>query len=451
MKKYIILLLIFFIGCSSNKHITKDKKIEEFQVETSKLKPEMSVEVDNSSVIEVPKERKIEIPPEFKFTISPIDTFVLDEQNRLTLSIIGGGTADISLSWQDNSGNWKTVKNASKNEEVYNIFYNSDYVNTNIGKGKKIIKAEILYDRYKAPLILEKSIFIKNKVIKEIIKENIPNINLDLRSILYFDDIYFDVGQWKIPSYKLNSNYTIIIAKVVKVLKSDAEINLILSGHTDKSGSKAHNFAISQNRCETIEKMILDFFPSHEQEVVANRIFIKSEGANNLLIDTKNEVKNQLNRRVSINLSYQKLSNKISKSSSKVNFTRKVKSSNIDSEYKEALKLFYAKNYNEANIIFNNISTRYPNHKLSDNAKWWEGEILYVEKNFSKAIRIFNQVFGIGDGNKEAYAQYRIGCCYKEMDMPEKALIELRTVAKLYPGSKEECVKAKQLIGTIEK
>ena len=447
MKKYTILLLIFLIGCSSNKHIIKDKKMEDFQFKTSQSitldskdneSTADSINNESTSVQVIPNGNDDLTLPEFKFTVFPSDTFLLDNSNQLTFAIIGKESADISLSWQDNSGNWKTVKNGSK---VNNIFYDTQYVRENIGSGKKHIKAEILYNPSKPPVILEKSIFIKTKTIEKV--EKTSSINLDLTSALFFDDIYFDLDQWKIPSYKFNSNYAITLTKAVKVLKSDDKINLILSGHTDKSGSRQHNIEISRKRCETVKKMILDFFPVSNRSQFAKRIFVQSQGANDLIIDTKNEVKNQLNRRVSLTLSYNKIVIGSHHSAPTIN------SNNISSQYQHALKLFYEKDYSDANNIFNTISGKYPQHKLSDNAKWWEGEILFVKNQYSEAVKKYNQVFGLGDGNKEAYAQYRIGCCYKEMNLPGKALIELQTVEKLYPNAKEECVKAQQVIRAI--
>jgi len=446
MKKCVIILLIFLINCSSNKHIKNDRNIEDFQIESKKSTNMISDENESTSVIILPKKDASNLTHEYKFTIFPTDTFRLDKSSQLNFAIIGKEPADISLSWQDNSGNWKTVKNGSKVNDVYNILYDSKYVKENIGVGKKLIKAEILYDRLIPPIVLDQTIFIKEKQINHTKNaNNTIGLNLDLTSALLFDDIYFDMGQWKIPSYKFNSNYTISLAKAVKVLKSDENIKIILSGYTDKSGSKQHNLEISKKRCQTVKNIIIDFFPANQQSKISKRIIIKSKGSEELIIDTQNEVKNQLNRRVAISLSYEELpsSYRIEKTKSPKYIT------NIESQYKDAIKYFYSKNYDDASSIFSSISKNYPKHKLADNAQWWEGEIQFVKKNYIEAIKKYNRVFGLGDGNKEPYAQYRIGCCYKEMNLPERALVELETVKKLYPRANEECLKADQVIKTL--
>lgn len=260
MKKAVLFFVIFLIGCSSNKHIQKDKNISEFNPDSHQI-VNKSIQIKNLKTDST--EKKIilsETSPEYEFSIFPVDTFSLGSMNPLNLVIIGDEQADISLSWKDESGSWKTVKYGSKVDKVYTINYDSKYVSENIGYGQKVIKAEILFDRMRAPIVLEKSVFIKEQETNYSHDKDIGSINLDLTSALIFDDIYFDLGQWKIPSYKFNSNYTVIIAKAVKVLKSDENIKLLLTGYSDKSGSHDYNLKISAKRCETIRDMILDFF-----------------------------------------------------------------------------------------------------------------------------------------------------------------------------------------------
>jgi TolA-binding protein len=196
--------------------------------------------------------------------------------------------------------------------------------------------------------------------------------------------------------------------------------------------------------------MIVDFFPASRHKEISGRIFITSEGENGIIINTTNTVKSQLNRRVSLALSLnpeglalKDINNAVA--GQPLNLTV----ANIENNYKDGLKYFYAKNFAEAENIFHQIAKNYPRHALADNAKWWEAEISYVKKDYNQALKIYSHVFGLGDGNKEAYAQYRIGCCYKELNMPDRALQELRNVRKLYPDHREEWGKAQQIIKTI--
>ncbi|MBN2279523.1 MAG: tetratricopeptide repeat protein [Candidatus Marinimicrobia bacterium] len=453
MKRYLIITFLFLFTCSTNKSIIRDKDVNDFIIEETQSVSEY-IPADSVSV----KENKTDCDAisemqKFDFTLFPADTFTLCEDGALTMKITGQGPAEISLSWQDNSGNWKTVKNGSKIDDTYDIFYDSDFVKSNIGVGQKQIKAEILFDSAKEPIILEKTIYIQRSgsTPEASFSENVNQgceINLKLTSALIFDDIYFDSGQWRIPSYKFNSNYSITIAKIVKVLKTDPNIVILLTGYSDYSGSESFNLQISYKRCETVKNLILDFFQEYEKSRYSNRIFIESKGEQDFVIRSDNEAKNRLNRRVSISLSYDMPERVLTlkQYSSQVMMLK-----DVDNQYKQGLKYFYAKEYHQAGMIFNQIAEKYSKHKLADNAKWWQGEIEFAQKNYAQAIEQFKQVFGLGDGNKEAYAQYRIGCCYKEMNLPEKALTELKILSKLYPDSMEERDKAERMIRLIEK
>src|SRR6056297_3142399 len=142
MKQYFIILLIFLIGCAGSKNAVNEKDLQDFKTQDqSKEKIEVT---QNPQTISEKKDRNntietlsagIPIIPDFKFSLVPSDTFKLTDKNELLLVIIGEGTADISLSWQDNNGNWKTVKKGSKVDKVYTTRYSAGYVEKNIGPG----------------------------------------------------------------------------------------------------------------------------------------------------------------------------------------------------------------------------------------------------------------------------------------------------------------------------
>ena len=465
MKKYLFLfmILIFLISCSGSKQIIKEKDIQEFNIDKSEIAKEtdqdsLAIKILNSEVnatVKVVKEEEFIIPI-YKFTTIPTKTFDVSRVNNLLLTIVGKGNADISLSWQDNSGNWKTVKNGSKSDDIYTLKYSPDFVINNIGVGEKRFIAEILFDKDREPLMLETSL----KIIDSNLNDNLgmqknlnSNLNLDITSGMIYDDIYFDYKKWKIPSYKYNTNYSITINKIVKALKLNPDITVILQGFTDNVGSIDYNQKLGQKRCYTIGKLILNFFNDEEKAEIKNRIYFKIVGKNDPLYLNSKTNNKQINRRVSINLSYQTSGIKFSQFEiNNLNPVNNLRNKNeIDELYKKAVKSFYSKNFIEANSIFESIYTKYPKHSLADNSKWWLGEILYLNKDFSGAIKQYNQVFGCGDGNKEAYAQYRIGCCYKDMGRRSEALEALNNVYNLYPNATEEWGKAQRVIKKISK
>lgn len=60
--------------------------------------------------------------------------------------------------------------------------------------------------------------------------------------------------------------------------------------------------------------------------------------------------------------------------------------------YKNALQLFYSKDYNEAINIFRRLINSNSNHKLSSNCQYWVGESFNALGDFRNAINAFNAV-----------------------------------------------------------
>lgn len=67
--------------------------------------------------------------------------------------------------------------------------------------------------------------------------------------------------------------------------------------------------------------------------------------------------------------------------------------------YEQAFSYLRDRNYDQAQTVFQDFLTRYPQHDLAPNAKYWLGESYYVRNDFEKAARIF----------AEAYQQYPKG------------------------------------------
>lgn len=449
-KSMLFLLLTVLVGCSSSRQGINEKNIEDFSFDSQtsvEQKDSIATEIinetsDNQAEAQPQKDFTI---PTYNFSTIPSDRYDISKNNDLLLTIVGKGNADISLSWQDNSGNWKTVKNGSKSEDIYTLKYSSEFVKKNIGTGEKRIIAEILFDEDREPLMLETVLNIVESVkpAKSTQKKS-ENFDLDITSNIVFDDIYFDYKKWKIPSYKYNTNFTLTINKVVKALKLDPKVNVILTGYTDKVGSYAYNQILAKKRCYTVSQLILNNFSDREKAVYRSRIFINPAGERDPIFT--NAENSQVSRRVSLNLSYKKRG--IELADFDINNVEKVQHSsvNIEEKYKQAVKGFYDKNFSDAQRDFEEIFEKYPGHSLADNAKWWYAEIFYVKKDFNTAIKNYNQVFGLGDGNKEAYAQYRIGCCHRELGNLKEARTVLENVKKLYPDATEEWQKAKQIL-----
>jgi len=126
---------------------------------------------------------------------------------------------------------------------------------------------------------------------------------------LSFDDIYFEVGEWAMPSATFNSNYYVTLGKLVKALRTDPDIKIRISGYTDHEGSEQYNYELSQKRSATFGKLLLDFFPPEMRTDIAQRIEINPVGSGEILVESANKIRRILNRRVSFELFYGDLKN----------------------------------------------------------------------------------------------------------------------------------------------
>jgi len=277
-----------------------------------------------------------------------------------------------------------------------------------------------------------------------------------------FEDIYFDQGEYKMPSMTFNSNYIMTIAKIVKALRTDKDVKVRLFGHTGNSGVELKNRELGFERAKTIGKLILEMFDDNEKEVMSNRIEIISVGNDNPMVTSKDKAKDFLNRRVSVELTYDKATlgklyaelsenKRIPVKEIKVTEIRPKPSSiqNIEGLYKKGISLIESKNYRDAISTFYNIVKYNPQHNLADNAQWWIGEAYYFMGEYNNALDAYSKVFNLGDGNKSAYARYRMGLCYLKMGNKKKAVEQLEKVIKNYPVAKEERQKALQVLKNI--
>lgn len=288
-----------------------------------------------------------------------------------------------------------------------------------------------------------------------------------LRSYLFFDDIFFDANETNTPSLTFNSNYVITLSKVVKALKSDPKLNVRLKGHTMNLGTKPEKDKdISLRRAITVGKLIFDLFPADKKESIAYRIEIVPVGSDEMLIEGDNRVKELLNHRVSIELFDGNLvgstladfihGSKLAKPTVASSAPKKLKkpvpkvtlsrATTQDIIYSNGQKLFNQKNYPEAISTFEELVSLNPQHSLADNAQWWIGECYYFQGDFVSALNAYQKVFELGDRNKSAYAQLRLGYCYDKLNQADLARSAWEMVIRDYPNAVEEVTKAQKVL-----
>ncbi len=320
---------------------------------------------------------------------------------------------------------------------------------------------EVANEEVIEPVIEETNEVAVEEIIEPVIEKIVIQKPLDTQKIVLsnntvvFDDIYFDMNEWKQPSKEFNTDYEKNIYQAAICLKKYKKLNILLRGYSDTTGSKVYNEYLAQRRCETIGNAILDNFSETERKFYQDKIYVKSFGENSLL-----------NRRVTINLAGSPDGKKLYNKNTGNNIKESIPKENIDQEnysnlnyeyiedimvlYKLGLSSYNKDKKDEAKNIFSKIIELDHIHPLVDNAQWWIGEIYFKNKEYEIALVNYAKVSEFGDGNKSPYAHYRMGSCYWHLDQTEKAIDILQEVSIKYPLAIEEIKKANILIDIIQ-
>ena len=99
-------------------------------------------------------------------------------------------------------------------------------------------------------------------------------------------NIYFDTDKWDIKAESLPE-----LNKLVKLLKENPDLKILIEGHTDKSGKDTHNQQLSEKRA----KAVMEFLIS--KNISGHRLSFKGFGANKPIADNSTDKGKSLNRR----------------------------------------------------------------------------------------------------------------------------------------------------------
>lgn len=112
------------------------------------------------------------------------------------------------------------------------------------------------------------------------------------------------------------------------------------------------------------------------------------------------------------------------------------KDANASDAYMAAFALLRESRYAEARNAFEKFMTDYPGSSLVANARYWLGQIDYVNRQYETAIENFRQVVEkYPDSEKAADALLKIGYSQQELGKDDAARATLESVSQRYPGS----------------
>ena len=140
----------------------------------------------------------------------------------------------------------------------------------------------------------KESVKIKKNVKKDIKSEKKKNEKSDLIKINEKKIIYLKV-YFQFDSYSLDEKEIFKLQELVLNAKANYDLSIYIEGHTDTSGPEMYNQQLSNKRADFIKNYLLD-------NNVTNSIIAKGFGEKKPLLTTKDNVKEQKNRRAEISL-----------------------------------------------------------------------------------------------------------------------------------------------------
>lgn len=123
-----------------------------------------------------------------------------------------------------------------------------------------------------------------------------------------------------------------------------------------------------------------------------------------------------------------------------------VKTKSAEEIYQQGQDALKAGKSDEAAGLFTSLMTRYPEHKLAENAQYWLGEAYYAKKDFAKSAVTFAKGYEkYKKGNKGADNIFKLGMSFKELGKTKEACTAFINLPKEFPKAEAALIeKAKK-------
>jgi tol-pal system protein YbgF len=106
--------------------------------------------------------------------------------------------------------------------------------------------------------------------------------------------------------------------------------------------------------------------------------------------------------------------------------------------YAAAFELLKERNYDQAQVAFNDLLRRYPQGQFADNARYWLGETYYVQRNFPAALAELDRLVQLSpESPKVPGAMLKIGYIQYEQGAYDQSRATLEGLVTRYPRSTE--------------
>lgn len=104
-------------------------------------------------------------------------------------------------------------------------------------------------------------------------------------------DILFDVG-----SYNIKPRYREMLESLAKVLNQYSEVDIVVEGHTDNTGSREFNLVLSENRARAVANVLI------QSGIKPDKVSYRGYGPDKPIVPNTSDENRAKNRRVEIKL-----------------------------------------------------------------------------------------------------------------------------------------------------
>lgn len=127
------------------------------------------------------------------------------------------------------------------------------------------------------------------------------------------------------------------------------------------------------------------------------------------------------------------------------------KAANPDRLYRKARAFYEAGDFERARTGFETLLERFPDHSLSDNARYWVGECYYAQEQYREAGVHFRRVLvEYPNGNKAPDAFFKLGLCFHRRGDAESARTHWERLVRRYPNSRAAKLARRRLSGEVK-
>ena len=125
--------------------------------------------------------------------------------------------------------------------------------------------------------------------------------------------------------------------------------------------------------------------------------------------------------------------------------TTNAASASAEDTYTAGMQAYNNGYYDEAEIAFNTIMQKFPQHNLAGNAQYWLGEVYVKQGNLNQAKVAFKNGYqNYHNGNKAADSLYRLGVTLENLQEQKNACIVFTSFASEFPKANPDLMQKAQ-------